>query len=263
MEISGTKRTLEQGAFLLPPMEPFEGYAHDPATAMRMLLLRCESLALAGSRIEPHDSLAEWLLGIMRRNDVAFFGSAMNSPFACKDVDMLFFQNNAPPPHFRKPAFVHIIEFFGCEMLPHAPLFVSGPLLFPSAPDESLIMRIESERRALAERPFFGGGFGELITHSAFKATEAPDSEKDPTLPRIRFKLEWRWFDGTNMRMVTHTPNEINEQVRGQMRALPDEDVRLLAKAAIRRMRVKESRRAELEGRFVSELRAAKKAQNR
>jgi hypothetical protein len=56
----------------------------------------------------------------------------------------------------------------------------------------------------------------------------------------------------------TYTPHQINDQIRNQMQDLDDKDVHGLAMAAMRRIRIREDRRAGLADRFVKELRQEK-----
>jgi hypothetical protein len=255
MDFASAKRQLESGAFMLPPAEPFDSPVHEPAFMMRLVLIHSE--ILSGSEKSQFDSFSSYLAGIVRRNDVAFYGSLLCDPFHCKDIDMLHFNSGAPAPYFHRPPFLHVFPVFEPEILPYSSLFLAGPLLFPDAPEASLVRRIEAERRVLAGNPFFQGGIGELITHSAFKAAESAGDGRFGVPENVRFRIERRWFDGTNMRMVTHTPHELNEQIRGQMQELSDPDVHALAMGAMRRIRVRESARAPLAERFVAELRSA------
>jgi len=247
------KAALERDAFIYPPMEHFVQHPHDPASSMRMLILRCELLSARENR--HHHSLERWLSSIRQRRDIAFHGSVMNDPFKAGDIDILAFNPWASAPLPPAPPFLHAFSVFNPEVERHAPLFLAGPLLFPDSPDTSLLRRIEAERAALLGKPFFDGGFGEIITHAIFKESKAHEGLNGGPPAAIRFSLKSQWFDGTNMRMVPYTPHEHNEQIRQQVRELEDADVRTLAISAMRRIRVKEAKREALADKFVAELR--------
>jgi len=252
-------KTLAKEAFIYPPMEPFESPFPDAEKAMSAVLARCS--ALSGAENWHGDRLKSWLSKIRLRHDIALYGAALNATEHAKDIDILSFPSRSPPPTWSKPDYVHVFEVFEAsqgELPGYAAAFLCGALLFPEPPETSLLLRIEAERRVFERLPFFNGGLGEILTYAAFKSTESISAEnaQDPNFPTcMRFRIERRWLDGANMRMVTHTPHGLNEQIRDQMRALPDPEVRALAMSAMRRLRVKESSREGLADRFVRELR--------
>ncbi len=253
MDAGQAHHRLESDAFLYPPMAPFLSPGNDPAALMRAVLARCGEFS--GRATDAFDTLRNWLGGIVRRNDIAFYGAALVAPERANDVDLLMLEPGSRPLYFRKPDFIHIYEPFSVEAGAHADIFLAGPLLFPDMPEIGLLRRIEAERRVLETRPFFKGGVGELITHAAFKAAESGDAA-DALPPGFRFRLERKWFDGANMRTVAHTPHELNEQIREQMRGLEGPQNHALALAAMRRLRVREDAQPALAQRFLSELRA-------
>ncbi len=251
--------TLAKEAFLYPPMEPFESPFPDAQKAMSAVLAKCS--ALSGAENWHGDGLKSWLSKIRLRHDIAFYGAALNATAHAKDIDILRFPSRSLPPTWSRPDYIHIFDVFEAsqgELPGYAATFLSGALLFPEQPETSLLLRIEAERRVFERLPFFIGGLGETLTYAAFKATESISAEnaQDPNFQTcMRFRIERQWLDGANMRMVVHTPHGLNEQIRDQMRELQDPEVRALAMAAMRRLRVKESSKAALADRFVSELR--------
>ncbi|MCI0504339.1 hypothetical protein L0Y65_06565 [Candidatus Micrarchaeota archaeon] len=255
METGQISLRLETDAFLYPPIEPFASPARDPAELMRSLLIRCE--AFSGRTTSACDSLQSWLAGLVRRNDIAFYGAALTDLSHAKDIDIIVFPSDSPPLLFRKPEFIHLYAAPGMHAMGHASLFVAGPLLFPDLPEISLLRRIEAERKDFESRPFFSGGLGELVTYSAYKAAASGVAAQSGAFPKdFRFRLQRTWLDTANMQTVVHAPHELNEQIRLQMKELKDPEVHALAMAAMRRLRVKESARCALASRFVSELRA-------
>lgn len=254
---------LERSAFLYPPMEPFESPFPDAGKAMSAVLARCS--ALSGAASGNLDSLKKWLKGLINRDDAAFYGSALSdstNTSRVSDVDLMFFPSHDHLPLANTPNYVHSHRPF--EDVPYgrlptrACIFLFGQLLFPDNPDIHTLRLIDAERRMISSFPFFEGGIGEILTYAAFKAVEsgplAEEYGKDfPT--SLKFRLERKWFDGANMQMVVHSPHELNGQIREQVRALNDPEVRALAMCAMRRVRVKESAREALAEKFVSELR--------
>jgi len=257
----GIFKKLAKEAFLYPPMEPFESPFPDAEKAMSAVLAKCS--ALSGAENWHGDQLKSWLSKIRLRHDIAFYGAALNATAHAKDIDVLSFPSRSLPPTWFRPDYVHIFDVFEAsqgELPGFAATFLCGALLFPEPPEPSLLLRIEAERRVFERLPFFMGGLGETLTYAAFKATESisADNAQDPNFPScMRFRLERQWLDTANMQRVTFKPHELNEQIRDQVRQLRDPEVRALAMAAMRRVRVKESARAALADRFVSELRCS------
>ncbi|MFH0885287.1 MAG: hypothetical protein V1861_06260 [Candidatus Micrarchaeota archaeon] len=259
MDYHEIKRRLTNEAFLYPPMEPLEPQGFEPQKAMSDLLLRCA--VLSGMATQHLDSLKNWLARLISRNDVAFYGSVISNSSRTSDIDLMVFPSSDRLSLANTPNYIHTYKVLDGEVSAQASVYLVGPLLFPDLPDIDTLRRIEAERRLLASLPFFNGGMGEVLTYSAFKVTESGPTddvcEKDFPV-RLRFRLDWRWFDSANMRMVTHTPHELNEQIREQMRELRDPEVHALAMAAMRRLRVRESSRAMLAETFVTELRSTR-----
>jgi hypothetical protein len=254
---------LGRDAFLYPPMEPFESPFPDAGKAMEAVIARC--CKFSGTTTWHLDSLKKWLMRLFNRNDAAFYGSAVSdssSPSRFSDIDLMFFPATDFLPLAGTPDYVHSFRPF--EEVPYgrlptrACIFLAGPLLFPDNPDVHTLRLIEAERRMISSLPFFNGGIGEILTYAAFKAVEsgplADECGKDFPAS-LKFRLERKWFDGTNMQMAVHTPHELNEQIREQIRQLKDPEVHALAMSAMRRVRVKESARAALAEKFVNELR--------
>lgn len=255
-----TRKSLVREAMLYPPMEPFEAPYRDPQKAMEAVIAKC--MALSGTDANIADKQRSWFASIVLRSDIAFYGSVLNDITRAKDVDVIQLSSGGLPLYRFQPAHIHVFnvtEACGGHPSGFSSTFLAGPLLFPNPPDVSILRRIEAERRAMQRAPFFNGGIGELLTHAAFKALHSP-SEEDSKLPAfpawLRFRVDLQWMDFTNMRRVTYSPHEVNEQIRDQMRQLKDPEVHALAVAAMRRLHVRESERPALATRFVAELRA-------
>lgn len=248
MEEESVRSGLASSAFLYPPMEHFQPLDQGAGEAMRSLIMKCE--ALCGSDVD-RMKLHMWLSAISGHAHFVFYGGAVYGVHRTTDLDVLSFDPRYALLHYASLGFVHIqnlSENHNGAAMPG--LFLANTLLFPCTPDNETVARIESARRQVLSSPFFDGGIGELITHSAFKFACIKDSKL--------LTVRWRWTDTANMLTKTYTPHEINNQIRSRMQGMDDKDVRELTMAAMRRIRIKEERRAELSDRFIKELRQKK-----
>ncbi|MEW6035373.1 MAG: hypothetical protein AB1529_02055 [Candidatus Micrarchaeota archaeon] len=262
MDAEEAKLELCHGAHLIAPMDFIEPLPGNGRETMLSLIARCEELFGPEPLRGP---LYLWLERLIGRKDFAFYGSAVSGlPFP-SDIDILSFTSPAPHLHSGRPEFVHIHPMpMPCDSNDPPGLFLAGPLLFASAPDVSQVLRIRLERQAVERAPFFRGGIGELITHAAYKALECgeecdPDGESGfGRIAHLELSLRRHWLDMANMCTNTYNANQLNNQVRKQMREMNEEDARELVRAAMRRLRVKDVQRAGLEERFMTELKARK-----
>ena len=242
-----------ESAFLVDPLYLFESN-HDSRTLSASLIAKCETLA-RGEK----DELYRWIAGILADSSTyCFFGSSLilNSP---KDVDMMLFAGAPGMIFFKKPKFIHVTDMNKSEgdMARDLGSFFFGSLLFPRMPPEFMLNTVEYCRQTAFSRPFFDGGYGEPLTHAAFKAIgreelfEPEDWEQVKHLKR--FEIEYRYID-SGMMPHHYTVKSVHDQIRKKLCQLEEKEMRALAMAATRRIGVKSEHRSSVAEVFVAEL---------
>jgi hypothetical protein len=259
MDCDDPKERFIQGSFLLEPFYLFES-VQDPQALARSFVEKCERLA-GGER----ERFYRWLGGILEDScTFCFYGSALTIQEP-DDADMLSLTLNPGQLFIQKPSFIHVLEAqkAGGDLAKNWGPFFLGNLLFPRAPPGFILNIIDCCRQAAFSSPFFGGGYGELLTYAAFKSigceelfeTDEWHVVKSLKKPRI----EYRRLDLANMQMVPYSMNEVNCQIRKELCALEEKEMRALAMAAARRIGVKSEHRAAVTGTFLGELKKMKR----
>ncbi len=150
---------------------------------------------------------------------------------------------------------------------------VNGIVLLPMNPDESIARSILTAREEFRRRDFIGGkasplgGIGELITYAMTKVLEGNEGKYlDPHHAGILDKFSeniWCISQGGNIKQQkkfiksdgsgeSFSPSDFNTEARQRIRnEFGDDEIRILAKAAMRRIRVRKERQEELAGTFV------------
>ena len=245
-----------ESAYLVEPLFLFES-GNDRKAAVECLLSNCEKLS-GNERAE----LYTWLGRLLEDSSTyCFHGSSLVlQPSA--DVDMLLLTTVPGMLYFRKPHFVNVLDLqrvegnlgsdWGC--------FFLGPLLFPRTPHEFILNTVDYCRQEAFSRPFFDGGYGESLTYAAFKAMGKPDlfgpEDWEAVRHLKRFDIKYRRFDNANMLTVSYSVKEVNGQIRKMMCQLEEKEMRALARAAARKLGIKEGSRNDVSEKFVSELKA-------
>ena len=141
-----------------------------------------------------------------------------------------------------KPSFMHLHPVKDLDELP---LFLYGSILTLSPLSEWETEMMAHARRKLLSNPFFENGLGDVLTHSVYKC-----KNPDPKISISSF-----WLDLSSMEVKHRSPNQLNEQLRCELRTLPETELRELTEMAIRRLRVRREHAQGLSNRFISGLR--------
>ncbi|MDD5172427.1 MAG: hypothetical protein PHF60_05325, partial [Candidatus ainarchaeum sp.] len=228
MDEESVRSALSSAAFLYPPMEPFEPPAQNANETMRSVIQKCEILCNIDA---VRDKLYVWLSILTGRADAAFYGGMVHGMHQIRDADVLSFGSKSLPLSHSSPIFVHIYSMNPEDGADATGLFLANTLLFPCTPGGETVARIEAARKQLSSNPFFDGGIGELVTYAAFKFACITGSKP--------LTVRWKWVNESSMETKTHTPHEVNNQIRNQMQEMDDKGVHELTMAAMRRIRIK------------------------
>ncbi len=233
----------------------------------------CISLARRNQKPENRIPLLEWLVHIVQESKdhtVAFFGSSVygGAGFHSSDVEAIQFVSDSERANSYHvglvPPDATLLKVFESRFIqPHfqehdLPYLFAGPaLLYPSAPHRFALERMDSARRA-----FFGAdeedGIMVRVTHSASKVLNNQEFWLfDSAVASSRFI--GRSLSRTSM--IQHgdfgtkpTIADVHDAYERQLSILPDEDLSALAKAALKRIRVKEEHRERLAEKYVARI---------
>ncbi|HSB47647.1 MAG TPA: hypothetical protein VLD37_06555 [Candidatus Bilamarchaeum sp.] len=249
-----TKREFIDRAYLLDSLYLFDKI-NDSRELAESLLSKCERMA--GPDIPKFYS---WLGRIMAGSATyCFYGSALILPEPA-DLDIMTLTVNTVPLFIAKPGFVHVLETRRCpgDIAKSWGSFLLGPLLFPREPPEFVLNAVDYCRESAFSSPFFDGGYGERLTYAAFKAIGNESlfeaGEWADVRHLERFKVEYRYFDATNMQTVPYSAQEVHDQIRKKLCQLEEKEMRALGMAAARKIGVKREHHAALAETFVREL---------
>lgn len=250
---------------VIPPLDLFE--AEQPEIILTNFLERCQ--VLLGSNTPMFLAWLKEVLAIVgSRSSLVFYGGAVSMARGntSSDIDAFFFSDplTVLPIALREvasPDVVHLnlISPTGWASICSWRRFcVVGPLIaFPSPANDFLKQGIAIGRRAVLESDFFRGGIGELITYAASKIVEQKEhgyflaGENTGSLER---RIAFTKID---LMIGTLEPPAYNHEVKSTLAArLNDKEMRDLAYAALRRLRVKKERHKELATLFCEKIRA-------
>jgi hypothetical protein len=259
MNESELRQKFIESAYLADPHYLFDS-EHASRELASSLIAKCEKLA--GNET---DEFYTWLGRVIGQSaNYCFYGSALVLPEP-SDVDMMLLAGAPGSLFCRKPSFIHVLETQRCpgDLAKNWGSFFLGSLLFPGTPPEFILNIVDYCRQTAFSSPFFGGGYGENLTYAAFKSIGKVEffepHEWESVRHLERFKLEYRYFDGTNMQTVSYSVNEVHDQIRKKLCMLEEKEMRALALAATRRLGVKAENRANVAETFISELKKMKR----
>jgi hypothetical protein len=252
-------------------MDVFEPLALSPKDAMRALLEAGDRLAGAAA-----SDFNGWLADVVSVSGqflpVAFFGRAVNGGHEeASDLDVVVFHTNSPAasaygyvPLHLAPKFVHAHALYENRLIPTIEswefLLPNALLVYPARAPDPFFRAIMSARQRISSSEFFHGGIGDIITYAAYKARVQEEREyfgpgEWERCARHDLSVDLNFLDTANMLSRRVGMRELDGRVREKMRLMEDADVNALTNAAMRRLRVRESRMPELQGRFIRELR--------
>jgi len=252
-------------ASLHQPMDIFEPPTYDAVKMAELIFDRIERMLTTtdhGSYFYQH--LFFTMADLLKSNgSVIFHGGIMRNTEPVRDIDLLLFQSAPFLPQFKCVQECHSSALLdGCEGESELFGFFVANTLLILHPTEEIIRLITSMREELAANPFLQGGLGELVLYAAYKILK--NMEFGLLEPAERGMVESLRFDLTFRKPRRDsdygdepiTTLQLNAQIREQMQQLPDPNLEVLTRAAIRRMRVREERRKEFARRFVQELKS-------
>jgi hypothetical protein len=263
---------LISGAFIYPPMDIFENPPIPPEEQVKSLLAKCERLA-GDKKKEFYAWLGAMSSTVGQFASIVFFGRSVYGGADAKptDIDVLLHlpETNVIASYgfapVDLPGFIHMqtVNELKYALNPESWEFyvANRMIVYPQMASDSLFESVQGARKRISGSGFFAGGVGELITHAAYKAlTKAEqgyflnhewEAVRDKSLA-----VDLRFLDTGSMESRTVHPKELNERVRSRMKPMEDKEVDALTNAAMRRLAVRKSKRAELGARFLHELRA-------
>ena len=258
-----------------PAMDLFEPFTGTAAELLQSLLSKCE--LLADQNGEGKEKFFKWFSSVSTAAGnlfvLAFYGKAVygGRAEASSDIDVLCFISDRSS--FREteqmaqvlmetkvPKFIHTHFLYGhgtpIDTVSNWKRFcVVNSLLVLPEPDDSFRESVELGRKLVLESPFFEGGLGELITYAAYKVLQGKEThyfepDKRVLLTKPFFVSEF------GFELAPLHPAEFNKDVRSELRTkFDDDDLRAIAIAAMRRIRVKKEKQVELADQFVRTLR--------
>lgn len=278
MVAEGLKERFISGSAVIGPMQIFESLSSHPVAVAARLLDRAERLAgpatgafAAGASAT--GAFYSWLQKAMGAAEAgaafAFFGTAVygNHGHIARDVDTLLFRPDLYSWDFplSRPHFLHTHDIYerGSSFGGYAEswqfLMAHNLLLYPAGPPQFVMDKIRLARDTILQKPFLEGGAGDLLTYAMFKILNNRDVYLDelhePRLAAMRFNIEWKVTDLSSMLVRPISLPELHSQVKDQLGQMGDPEIATLARAAMRRLRVKKEKRQELGDRYLQELR--------
>ncbi len=253
---------LMRNSVVVPPLDLFE--ADETDMVLTNFLERCQ--ALLGPNMPTFLAWLNEVLAIVGpRSSLVFYGGAVSRGNTNSDIDVFFFSDPLTklPSALSEgpiPDIIHLnlITPTGWANIGSWRRFcVVGPLIaFPSPANDFLKQGIATGRRAVLESDFFKGGIGELITYAASKVVEQKEY-KYFLAGENTGALEKRLaFTKIDLMIGTLEPPAYNSEVRSTLAShLDDKEMRDLAMAALRRLRVKRERQEELANLFCERIR--------
>jgi len=261
--------------YLIPAMANglLESEGKDPKAVAMDFAANCLDLAKRGDASKMRVPLLEWLINIVQTRgeySIAFFGRSVYGGAGCGTSDIecvVFLLDRDIGAEYRfspKPGDVTLLKVYdSTHALPGCPehdlpyLFAGPALLYPSAPHPFAIRRIESAKQ------YFGGkddedGLMARITHAASKVLNNQELALFDSSA-----IASRFIGRSLIRRDAERGIDFGEKTcifdahyayEKQLMAIPADDLAALAKAAMKRVRVKEEHRERLAKRYIDRL---------
>ncbi|MEM2908730.1 MAG: hypothetical protein QW590_02220 [Candidatus Bilamarchaeaceae archaeon] len=256
---------------LYPPMPFFEKPKKTAEELMSSLLIKIKRLE------KKQGEFLEWVKGALRaageKLSLIFFGRAIYSEKECSDVDILMVYTDPTVQNevrdLCKPYFVHTQSIFKGAFLPfettagYPRFFVANTMLiYPKETNSFVLYSIRRGRKLIKNASFFNGGIGDLITYAASKIIERKETQHfDCDKEQIERILNKNLvIMNSDCFGFAASPENVNAQTRNELRMGVREgrfersEIEILARAAMRRIGIKESQKTELTKKFLRAL---------
>ena len=267
-------------AEIFQPVKYFETLSRHPAQLMEYVRVRAEALAEKSNM--PLQKFRDWFDGIMETSGkaylTAFYGKSVygDKDEIPSDLDMMFFILDEKQLYADKrlhrllywsggdvPRFAHTVQIWQNNnpidnLSGWKRYIVAGTLLVTPTIDPAFRKAVEKARDELLENDFFVGGFGDILTYAVWKVLDG--KEHQHIEPGNSGLLERAFFvprDGCDFGSVP--PAQFKADVRKTLaETFNESEMRILAKAAARRIKIKRSYRSEMAEKFVRNMRNRK-----
>ena len=249
-----TRYRMGAESYLLMPIDMIEPRFDNSVEAMGAVMTWGSKLSESS---DARSRFQWWVSGLKGKPGHMIYGSILSFPSTARDIDVMSVSplsglGNVPGFVHMSPGLAGRVDEAGYEP------FFAGSLLFPSEPTDQMLASIESARVRMDANPFFGGGIGDLLLFSAFKAIGKERAKNPRAFGSVDTRISYLRLDPSTMENKPSKPEEMTRQRLSELTHLEERELKDLAAMAIRRLAIKEGRRAALCDRFVGAIRAAK-----